>query len=75
MKTESEIRKHITNLKVCQNLPCDCAKTGHERECVSGRLMMEAVIQNLRWVLGEEPDLDRQVECIDYEAKRFMGEQ
>lgn len=73
MKTEAEIRKHIANLKVAQRMPCGCAGTEHASKCRTGALMMEVAIRNLGWVIGIEPDLDRQVEQMDKDVKEYKA--
>jgi hypothetical protein len=69
MKTEAEIRRHLANLRVCQQSPCGCKGTDHEEECRKGGLMMEAVIMNLAWALGEAPELDEHVAMIEKDAE------
>ncbi len=53
MKSESEIRNHLNELRIALALPCDCATTNHESECASGREMVTSAAVALEWVLGE----------------------
>ena len=73
MKTEAEIRQHLSDLLVCMNAPCDCDATGHVRECREGRNMMAAVCGTLQWLLGEREQYREMVEYLRREAGDFRA--
>lgn len=62
MKTEKEIRSHLSDLIAARKCPCDCAGTRHEYQCVVGGKMMQAVIETLQWILGENEEQQQMVD-------------
>lgn len=64
MKSEAEIRAHRDAMRVCLEIPCGCAETGHRPECAAGGMMMGASIRVLDWILGEAPDYQRAVDRL-----------
>lgn len=54
MRTEQEIKQHLSDLEACDGFPCGCAGTEHAFECQMGRRFMLVAKDVLRWVLGGE---------------------
>jgi hypothetical protein len=73
MKTADEIRKHRDALKFLCGVPCGCDGTLHALECFIGGKMMQASVEELSWVLGENGDMDRRVEEVAASAARRKG--
>jgi hypothetical protein len=61
MKTKQEIRQHLDDLLTCSKMPCSCAGTEHEARCIIGGRMMEATINTIQWILGENNGLQNMV--------------
>ena len=61
MKTAAEIRRHIRDLMILKDVPCDCAGTEHEGKCQEGYLMMVAAAGVLSWALGEHEQYQEKV--------------
>jgi hypothetical protein len=64
MKTEAEIRRHLENLKLARPLPCGCAESRHSIECAVGGRIMDAMLNQLEWVVGDNEALQPYVDHI-----------
>jgi len=68
MKSEKAIRDHIRTLQFALKEPCDCGKNAHRNGCEEGGMIINAVIEYLKWVLEENDRVDRQVEDMAREV-------
>jgi hypothetical protein len=72
MRTKEEILRHVADLEVLRDAPCSCHRTGHAEACRNGRILMVAVIQNLRWAAGDsDPEHLEFVERLAADAARI----
>lgn len=56
MKSPTEIRAHVRNLRRALKEPCACAGTAHasrDAACLVGGMMTQAAIDALTWALEE----------------------
>lgn len=73
MKTESEIRSHPNVLMACMRMPCGCRGTAHEAKCLTGLKMMKATAETLRWVLGENEDMQPMVDRMAGDVRDYIA--
>lgn len=73
MKSDEEIRELIALFKKARKAPCNCEKTGHAFGCVVGGRMMDANIDLMLWMVGENPRFDTTIEVFKNHVARTGG--
>lgn len=53
MRSEREIRQHIADVELIMAQPCDCEARGRGEECRQTQRATKAVLNMLRWSLGD----------------------
>lgn len=71
MRSETEIRQRLADLRTCLAMPCGC-QGEHARRCQIGAKMMKAVIFELEWALGSIVN-NHQVRRMHDDAEAFRA--